>query len=202
MGLAQLGLTCSLVSDADLAADKPLVRLSGIEFFEDNLAFIDFNTGSLIEIKADDLVLIVPGFIVESRVDSLEKRGLRGKKTLVAETPTVSDGSILDIYSRNDAIGFRIHLAGFDFSCLGTDKRLLAAENIVQLADALQKQAPNAKTIDDYRAVRQELGLIWEVETRKDTQGFQRAGVRAIASTSNLNQFTKYSRLQWQLLNQ
>ncbi|MEP6787531.1 MAG: hypothetical protein ABJB40_03810 [Acidobacteriota bacterium] len=199
-GLAQLGLVCSLVSDADLVPDKPPVRLSGIEFFEDNIAFIDFNTGHLIEIKADELALIVPGLIIESRVDSLEKRGFRGKKKLVAETPTVSDGSILDIYDRYDAIGFRVHLAGFDFSCLGEDKTLLASENIRRLTVTLLEQAPHAKTIDDYGAVRQALRSVWEVETRNDTQGFERAGVRAVASTSNLNQFTKYSRLQWQLL--
>lgn len=198
--LAQLGLVCSVVSDTDLAADKPPVRLSGIEFFEDGLALVDFNTGRLIEIKSDDLALLVPGLIIESRVDSLEKRGLRGKKKLVAETPTVLDGSILDIYSKDDGIGFRVHLAGFDFSCLGEDKTLLASENIRRLAVVLQKQCPNSKTIDDYQAVRQALGFVWEVETRKDTQGFERAGVRAVASTSNLNQFTKYSRLQWQLL--
>ena len=205
-GLGQLGLKCSLVSDADLAANKPPVRISGIEFFDDSLAFIDFNTGSLSEVAAEDLVLLVSGVITASRIDTLETKRRRANAKLIDESATASDESILDIFSRKDANGFRVHLAGFDFSCLGEDKGLLASENMQRLAILLGERAPNAGLVDDYKVVRQALGIVWEVESRKDSLGLQRSaftGVKfgSVASTSNLNQFTKYSRLQWNLLN-
>ena len=204
-GLSQLGLKCSLISDADLGADKPQIRLSGIEFLDTCIALIAFNTGGVTDIKADDLALIVPGLITASRVDTLEKKHSRGRTKLIDETATASDESILDLYTRHGATGFRVHLAGFDYSCLGDDKGLLATENLRRLAVVLKERAPNARLVKNYKAVRHALGAVWEVETRKDAKGHQRssfgkAGFGAVASTSNLNQFTKYSRLQWHLL--
>ena len=203
--LAQLGLQCSLVSDADLSADRPPVRLSGIEFFDTSIALIDFNTGSLTEVETNDLVLLVAGTITASRIDTVEKKRRQGSAKLVEETATVSDESVLDIYSSHDANGFRVHLAGFDFSCLDKDKGLLAVENLKRLATVLSRRSPNTRLVDDYKGVRQALGAVWEVESRKDAQGLQRSafeGVKfgSVASTSNLNQFTRYSRLQWHLL--
>ena len=48
------------------------------------------------------------------------------------------------------------------------------------------------------------LGTVWEIESRNDPQRPKAFGVwqvefGTVASTSNLNQFTKYSRLQWHL---
>ena len=135
----------------------------------------------------------------------LEKRGLRSKGKLVDESSTATDEAILDIYLNNDPIGFRIRLAGFDFSCLGEDKGLLAGENMQRLAALLKDRAPKAKLVNNYASIRQSLGLVWDVESSKETKGVQHAGfgkaqMNAVTSTSNLNQFTKYSRLQWHLL--
>ena len=204
-GLAGLGLKCSMVADADLADDKPPVRLSNIEFREMGIAVTDFNTRLVTRIEANDLALIVPGVLSTGKVDSLEKRLRRGRTKLVDETATSSDESILDIYNRHDGTGFRVHLAGFDFSCLGDAKGLLAVENMRLLVVALKEHVPNAKLVSDYTNVRNFLGNVWEVESRKDPRGLKRSGFGkvefgSVASTSNLRQFTKFSRLQWQLL--
>jgi len=204
-GLEQFGLKCTLVKDDALAADKPPVRLSGMEINDQQLTLKDFNTGNLTETVAADLVLIVLGSITESKVDSLEKRGLRKEAKLIGESATATDEAILDVYFRNDPVGFRVRLAGFDFSCLGERKGLLAGENLQRLIGVLKEQAPGAKYVDNYLAVRQALGRVWDVETRKDSKGVQHAGfgkaeLGVVASTNNLNQFTKYSRLQWHLL--
>ena len=204
-GLSQLGLRCSIVADDDLAADKPPVRLSRIEILEKSYLFIDFNTDSVIEINTDDLVLIVPGILTSGKVDSLEKKR-RGKESkLLDETAATFDEAILDIYTRQDANGFRVRCTGFDFSCLGGKKSLLAGENLRTLAIQLKETCPGAKLVSDYSSVKHALGIVWETESRKDSKGMQKVGFGktefgTVATTNNLSQFTKYSRLQWHLL--
>jgi hypothetical protein len=203
--LERFGLQCRTVSDADLGGERPPVRLAGIDIRDGRIALKHFNTGFVAMIDYDDLAVIVPGLIAGSRIDTIEKKGRRGKKKLLDQTATTSDESILDIYSRDDEIGFRVHLAGFDFSCLGDDMGLLATENLRRLIDVLKESAPNARVVNNYASVRHALGIVWELESRKDPQGLQRSGFGkrdfgTVISSSNLNQFTKYSRLQRHLL--
>ncbi|MBK8464986.1 MAG: hypothetical protein IPL32_04075 [Chloracidobacterium sp.] len=203
--LATLGLRCSVIPDDGLSVDKLPVRLSKIDIIEGGFVLRDFNTGNVTIVAKDDLALIVPGLLTTDKIDSLEKKR-RGKETkILAETITAEDEAILDIYSRSDSNGFRIRLAGFDFSCLGEKKGLLAAENLKALIHFLKERSPNAKLVSNYSAIKQVLGIVWEIESRKDSKGLQRVGFGktefgAVASTNNLNQFTKYSRLQWHLL--
>lgn len=203
--LKTLGIKCQVISDNDLATDKPPVRLSKIDIVDEGLALTDFNTENVTIVTKDDLALIVPGIITAGKVDVMEKKR-RGKETkLLSETTTAEDESILDIYSRSDANGFRIRMTGFDFSCLGEKKGLLATENLRFLARFLKEHSPNAKLVDNYSAIRHELGIVWEIESRKDSKGLQKIGFGkrgfgTVATTNNLNQFTKYSRLQWHLI--
>ncbi len=203
--LAQFGIACSIVSDRDLAPDKLPVRLSAIHFADGRLLLTDFNTSEIAEIAVDDFVLVVPGTVISDRVDSLEKKRRGKKPKLLDETAMASDEMLLDIYTRRDATGYRIHLTGFDFSCLGDDKGLLAGENMRLLIVRLIERLPNAKLVNDYTEIRHELDGVWEIESRKDSRGLQRSGFGKVefgstASSSNLDQFTRYSRLQWHLL--
>ena len=202
--LEQMGLACSVVSDDGLAIDKLHVRLSGMEFTDEKLVLVNFNTDEKIKIDWSELLLIVGGILTKGRVDSLEKKRRRGKTKLIDETATSSDEQIFDLYTRDDATGFRVFQAGFDFSCLGDDKGLLASENMRLLIAELKQCAPNAKYINSYGHVRHLLNDFWEIESRKDYQGLQRSGFGkvefgSVASTSNLMQFNKFSRLQWHL---
>ncbi len=203
--LAGLGLMCSVVSDESLAAERPPVRLSALGMADGQLTLRDFNTGGSSVIDADRFALLVPGMVTAGRVDSLEKKR-RGRKTkLLDETATASDGMLLDIYTRDDPTGFRVYLAGFDFSCLREDMGLLAGENLRLLIVRLVEYLPNVRLVNNYDSVRHALDRVWEVATRKDSQGLQRAGFGkvefgSVVSSSNLSQFTKYSRLQWHLL--
>ncbi len=204
-GLDRLGLRSRVVTDADLADDKLPIRLSGIELRDQTISVTDFNTRKVTEINIDDLALLVPGIITTSKVDAVEKKGRGGKSKVIDETATASDESILDIYSRHDPVGFRVQLTGFDFSCLGDDKGMIAVENLRRLIVVLKEHASNARLVADYKPVRVALGQVWEVEFRKDPKGVQRSGFAkrefgTVSSTSNLRQFTKYSRLQWHLL--
>lgn len=199
------GLRCSIISDADLAAERPPVRLSGIQINEGHFELIDFNTRSVTRVPFGELALIVPGQLSQTRTEMLEKRRRKAEAKVIDETATSADEAVLDMYTRTDRNGFRAYLAGFDFSCLGDRKGLLAGENMRRLAILLADAAPNAQVIDDYADIRHLLGGIWVVESRTDPQGLKRSGFGKVefgkvATTSNLQQFTKYSRLQWHLL--
>lgn len=203
--LSEIGVEILIVSDENFSIEKSPKRLRGLEFGENKLRLKLFNTEETVEILKEDLVLIVTGAIFERRVEATEKYNRKGENKLLNATETASDETLVDLYSRNDANGFRIEQNGFDFSCLGADKKMLAAENIKTLVEKLREFAPNARFVDDYLNIRAILGNVWEVEERKDSKGLVREGfgklnLGNITTVSNLTQFTKYSRLQWHLL--
>lgn len=194
-----------IVSDENLHLEKPPRRLRGIEFFDDSLILILFNQDEIVEIKREDLALIVTGAIYERRIEATEKHSKKGENKMLDSTETASDESLIDIYSCEDLIGWRMLAKGFDFSCLEAEKGILAKDNIVKLADKLQNFASNAEFVDDYRRLREYLGTIWEVSQTTASQGLKRDGIgkfnlENLTTVNNLSQFTRYSRLQRNLL--
>jgi hypothetical protein len=200
-----MGIRCSIVADDDLTADQTPVRLASIEITHGDVSFHAFNTGNVYRFHISDFALIIQGVIVKSKVESNEKNRRKKENKIIDEAATISDEAVIDIYMRGDATGFRIYPAGFDFSILGSEKSLLARENLTRLIALLERNAPMVKVVSDYQAIRYALGIVWEVESRTDTLGLRQTGYGKrefgrVASTSNLSQFTKYSRLQRHLL--
>lgn len=195
-----------IISDADLDAEKPPRRLRGMKFFDDNLILILFNDEEAIEIARTNVDLIVTGAIFERRIAGVEARGKRGGESKILETnETASDEILIDVYSRDDKTGFRVEQKGFDFSCLGAEKNLLVAENMRALVRQLSNRAPDAKIVEDYLRVRRALAAVWAVQERTEARGLKRARFGAfsrenLTTISNRQQFTKYSRLQRQIL--
>lgn len=202
--LEQFGLRTSVVSDEALHGDRLPTRIRGIEFYDESIFVRAFNTDERTEIGRDELVLIVMGSVTVSKTETVEKRKKKETK-LLHETATAFDEGVIDIYSGSDETGFRIPAKGFDFSCLGEDKGLLAAVNMERLKWALIRFSPQAKLVDDFAAKMNTLSMIWEIERQKDFQGLTRTGIGRsgfsnVERTSNLTQFTKYSRLQRHLI--
>lgn len=202
--LGSLGLDVVVISDEVLKAHQPPTRLRTIEFLDGSILATSFNTGEEIEIGRDELVLIVSGSVIESKTESVEKRKKKESK-LIRETETTSDEKLIDIYTKDDLGGFQIQTKGFDFSCLGAEKGLIAALNIDRLHKMLSDFSPSAKTVDEYRSNVSILNTVWEFDTQKDFHGLTRTGLGQsgyanVATTSNLTQFTKYSRLQRHLI--
>jgi hypothetical protein len=203
--LSELGVKTSIVSDEALQIEKPPTRLRGLEFSGDKIILIFFNRDEIAEIACEDLCLIVTGAIFERKLEATEKRNKKGDNKILQTTETASDDFLIDIYSRKDPAGYRIFAKGFDFSCLETEKEMLAKDNLKKLAQKLFETAPDAKLVEDYLEIRENLGNVWEVEERKDSRGLQREGfgrfnMENITTVNNQAQFTKYSRLQWHLL--
>ncbi|HVF30740.1 MAG TPA: hypothetical protein VNA22_07195 [Pyrinomonadaceae bacterium] len=202
--LIGFGIQTVVLTDEALSPADPPVRLRSILFGETELGLTTFGNNQLLKLGNKDLALIVSGVVLQGRTESLVKRKRRATET-VSETQTSSDEAVLDIYSRQDRTGWRVPVTGFDFSCLGHEKSLFAAENIESLTRKLAGFAPNARVVRDYANVRTLLENAWPVESRRDSLGIQRSGIggkssSAIYTTNNLVQLTKYSRLQWHLL--
>lgn len=203
--LSEIGIKTLILSDESFSIGKLPKRLRGLEFDENKLRLKLFNTEEIAEILKEDLALIVIGAIFERKVEATEKRNRKGENKLLNSTETASDEMIIDVYSRDDSVGFRIEQNGFDFSCLGANKKILAAENLKTLIRKLREFAPNARLVEDYLKIRAVLGKVWEVEERKDSKGlvrekFGKFNLGNITTVNNLAQFTKYSRTQWHLL--
>lgn len=194
------GIKTALLSDEKLAVETPPVRLRGLEFSDDKIYLINFNTDDVFEKSREDLELIVGGAIFQKRVEATEKRNKKGENSLLGATETATDEKLFDIYFRGDDAGFRVQQNGFDFSCLEDEKGILAAENIPKLAKKLKSFAPDAKLIEDYLPNRFVVGKVWEIAERKDSKGlvrenFGKFNLGNVTTVSNLEQFTKYSRM-------
>ena len=204
--LAELAIATRLVSDELLDVGTPHVRLRGLTFRDDELAMSLFNSAETVILSRGELALFVTGVIYESRTEATETKK-RGETKTLSESHTSQDQPFIDIYSLHDPVGWRIPSSGFDFSCLGEGKSLLAGKNLELLAAKLSAFAPAAKFVDDYPDVRPMLELVWPSEQRREAFGFQKGSVFAgkkerssLKTSSNLTQVNKYSRLQWQIL--
>jgi hypothetical protein len=202
--LSEIGFESLVLSDEDLKIEIVTRRLRGIEFRDDKLVLILFNSDEIAEIRREDLNLIVTGAIFERRIETTEQRKKRENKVLET-TETSADELLIDIYAPGDAFGYRIVSSGFDFSCLETEKGILARENIRKLVEKLRAFAPRAKFVGDYLQIRDVLGQVWEAEEKRDSRGLQRKSfgrfdLGNVTTINNLSQFTKYSRLQRHLL--
>lgn len=202
--LASFGILSIVVRDIELKIGKPNIRLRSVEFLDDRVRLTAFNTSEQRVVHGREIALIVVGRIFESKMESVE-RGKKDKRKVMAESISSSDELLVDIYTRESEQGFRVTTRGFDFSTLGKGKSLLAVENMQLLLDGLKAFAREAKIADEYPDLVNQLSEVWDVERRKDFEGLKRTGVwkagfSSVARTSNLEQFTKYSRLQRILL--
>lgn len=193
-----------IVADEELNAAAFPRRLRGMDFTGDRIFLILFSGDEAVEINAADLVLVVTGAIFERRISGVEARVKGGASKLLETNETASDALLIDIYSRDDKVGFRIEQQGFDFSCLGAAKTLLVRENLRALVKELSRRAPDAKIVEDYLQIRALLAAVWSVEERIDSRGlkrdrFAKFNRENLTTISNAAQFTKYSRLQKQL---
>jgi len=201
--LAASGIETRIVADESLAPDHPPRRLRAIEFGDSHFRFHLFNDDSVVEVASDAVEAIVTGAIFEKAVAATEKRK-KGQTRMLDASETASDEPLLDIHVLDDPIGFRVHTAGFDFSCLGEAKTMIARENLKRLAATLSERSAG-RLIDDYVALRGVLGEVWEVDVRQDSHGMKRSSfgkfdLVRVSKSSNLNQFNKFSRLQRQIL--
>jgi hypothetical protein len=196
--LEDIGSKAAVVSDVDLAPEHPPVRLRSLNIDDSTFSVTTFNTGEHLEFPAHSLELIVIGRLFEELAEQTLKRSRKDVKETDARNES-KDSGVIDVYLAGTPNGFRIHEGGFDFSCLGGEKGLLASENISRLLALLRSISPSAAVSSDYLSKRKLLEEVWPSQIRNDSKGVQRSGfglsLAKAEVTSNTEQFTKYSRL-------
>ena len=203
--LSESGLDSFIWPDQEAATDVPTRRLRGLEIADETITFLPFNKGEAQTFRWSELALIVTGSIFSKKISSTEKRTKNDEKQVTESSETSQDEPVIDIFSRDDNIGWRVLTAGFDFSCLGAEKSLLAVENIKHLVALIKERSPNIKSDDGYLKVRGTLGRVWENEQKLASHKWQRESMGKfhfdkVGVVDNVAQFTRYSRLQWRLL--
>lgn len=203
--LSERDISACVVADKLIALDRPQVRLSSIEFAEDELRFIDRITGEVTKSRVGDIALVVVGTLFNSRVDTLEKRK-RGADAKRLDESTSSDHEpVIDIYVTGDARGFRVSCSGFDFRCLDDEMTMFAAKNMTLLVERLRKVLPETKFVECYREVRPLLENVWPTTSRREAKGIVRSGLGQkgfgrTETSSNAEQFDRFSRTQFHIL--
>jgi hypothetical protein len=199
--LTALGLQVEIVSDEELAIERePPRRVRKLEFDEAGLTGWGSAEGESSRFAWGEMVLIVVGRIFKRRIE-VEERLKRGAGGEIIESRELSeDDGVLDLYFANEAMNWRVNASGFDYSCLGARKGLLASENFVRLFEALRERAARATFDDSYRRVRQWLQFAWSpTEHTESGVARRRRGNRrsteSVTSVTNEAQFTRYGRL-------
>lgn len=207
--LRELGLGTEVFPD-EVLARRP-VRVRAFEFEEDALVCRAGPEAEPRRVAWSEVVLLVTGRVVSRRVEVSErKRGLGGRSETVDTRELASDETVLDLYTSSvdehdvqgtGGAGFRVMSGGFDYSCLGADKRLVTGENFNVLVAALRERAPSAAHDEEYARLRPLLSDVWPSAERTESLGLRRErpgrfNTEAVTTVSNEIQFTRYARLR------
>jgi hypothetical protein len=195
--LSDLGFRVVNLSDDDLGTT--IKRVKSISFDEDELIF---NPGAKDECQClwSEIVLIVPARLVTKRVEIKEVKSRRAENEILDASEFFSDEVVIDLYASTSSATWRVSANGFDFSCLGAEKSLLANENMAKLDRLIRAKARTAQVNDSYARLRSMLDLVWGAQQETKSSGWkrERPGKLSIGMStinSNEDQFTRYSRL-------
>lgn len=202
--LTTRGWKIQIVPDEMLTADAlPPYRISSLEFTDKSIVGWTFGEMNESVLPWSDVSLCVIGRIFVREVQ-VEERPARGAENEIVETRELdADETVFDLYTAHDPTGWRIAAHSFDFSCLGHEKRLTVTENMMTLRKVIAGHAVRATFDDSYSAVRPALAPVWPLEQHTESRGWRRGrfgggfNTGTAMITSNLAQFTAYSRLRY-----
>jgi hypothetical protein len=203
--LRELGLQALTVSDAELGlsfSENPVRRVRSMMFDDASLTVQQGGAAEQTNISWDDLILIVSGRLVETRLEIKERMTRKPENEILDTSEFFHDEYVIDFYTRTHSSTWRVGANGFDFSCLGREKALVVNENMGKLRTLLIEQAQNAQVDDSYARVRNLLELAWITQPETQSSGWRRErpgklSVGVSTTRSNETQFTRYSRLRY-----
>ena len=206
--LRDLGFSCVTVSDEELglaASDNVLKRVRAMSFADERLLISHSGTDET-NVSWSDVILILPARLIETRLEIKERMTRKPEKEILDTSEFFRDEAVIDFYTTADSFTWRVNATGFDFSCLGKDKALVANENIGRLQRLIVGKALNARFDDSYQRVRNLLDLAWSTQSEMQSSGWRRErpgklSVGSATTKSNEPQFTRYSRLRRYLVN-
>lgn len=190
------------VFDDDTLARTP-VRVRALGFDADALVLMETAEAAPSGVFWDKVALLVVGRVVTRRVEMEERPSkLSGRGRLADAREVASDEAVLDIYTSDaEHEGFRVLADGFDYSCLGAGKGLLARDNFRTLVAELRARAPRAAFDEEYARLRSLLASAWPPAERNESGGLRRdrpgrLNTESVTVVSNETQFTRYARMR------
>jgi hypothetical protein len=200
--LGELGFKALVIADAELGTEASCVkRARAFDLTADALVIYPAGGGEPSRVLWTEISLLLAGRLIVREVAVEERKGRRAEKEIVDARELSADEAVLDIYTTGDKDCWRVSAAGFDFSCLGARKGLVAAQNLATLVNTLREQAGEAVYDDSYMRVRGALAYAWPVEQQTEARGWRRNApgrvtTEEVARSDNESQFTRYSRLR------
>jgi hypothetical protein len=204
--LAALGFNSLTLGDDELGlslSDNSAVRRVRSMSFDDRYLTI-YLAGSTEEttVSWDEVLLILPGRLLETRFEIKERKTRKTENEILDTSEFFRDEAVFDFYTAAHSSTWRVSAHGFDFSCLGKEKALIANENISRLQRLIAAKAVKAQLDDSYNRVRQVLECAWATQPETQSSGWRRErpgklSVGMATTKSNESQFTRYSRLRY-----
>jgi hypothetical protein len=200
--LRALGVDALTIADAELTPeDAAPKRVRALALEDDACVARTVGGDESLVFGWEEISLLVAGRLFERRVEVEERRGRGSENEIVEARELSADEEVLDIYAAGLKGSARVLAHSFDFSCLGPQKKLVAAENFSKLVETLTGRATLAAYDDSYNRLRQTLGSAWPLEEHTASGGLRRArpgrlNTETVTTSSNDRQFTRYSRLR------
>jgi len=198
--LRDIGLQTTMLSDDELG-ETSVKRIKSMSIDGDVVTVQQAGTRDQAEVRWTDVVLVVTGRLFVKRIEIQERKTRRAENDIVHSSEFSTDEAVIDFYTSTDPPTWRVSANGFDFSCLGADKSLIANENISRLQRLIVAKAPHAIVDDSYKNLRRTLDLVWGSQQETQSSGWRRdapgrLSVGVATTVSNETQFTRYSRLR------
>ena len=199
--LRDLGLQCVTLSDDDLALSS-VKRVRFMSFEDVSVTIHQAGSAEDIEVSWSDIVLILPARLFETRFEIKERMTRKPENDILDTNEFFKDEAVIDFYTATHSSTWRVNANGFDFSCLGKEKSLIANENIGKLQRLIMGKAVNARVDDSYNRLRNLLELAWSTQPETQSSGWRRErpgklSVGMATTKSNESQFTRYSRMRY-----
>jgi len=200
--LQDLGLRSLTLGDEDLGlSDNSIKRVRSMSFDDTYLSVHQAGAAEETTISWDDIVLVLPGRLFETRLEIKERKTSKTENEILDSSEFFRDEAVIDFYTSRHSFTWRVHANGFDFSCLEKEKALVANENIARLQRLVIEKAVKATFDNSYQRVRNLLELAWTMQPETQSSGWRRErpgklSVGMATTRSNEGQFTRYSRLR------
>jgi hypothetical protein len=201
--LSLLGISSNIMPDGEAGTDGTGgLKVRALEIDESGIFAYQTLETPFTHVAWSDVMLLVTGRVIIKRVELKERKGKRDEGNILDSSEFVTDETFVDVYARRQSMPYRIAANSFDFSCLGSNKGLLAAENIITLLQLLRSHAPEAEYDDAFNSLRKILEPVWPSEKQNESLGWRRDrpgkySVGSVMEVSNQMQFSRYSRLRY-----
>lgn len=201
--LQDLGLSSLNLSDEDLGLTENAVkRVKAMALADEYLTIQLAGVAEETIVAWTDIVLILSARVIETRVEISEGISRKPEKEILDSSEFFRDEAVIDFYTSGHSSTWRVSANGFDFSCLGKEKALIANENFNRLKRVISSRAVNANIDESYQRVRNFLELAWTTQADIQSSGWRRErpgklSVGMSTTKSNETQFTRYSRLRY-----